>query len=341
NTILVTGAAGFIGSHTAQALLRRGHSVLLVDNLNDYYDVRQKQANLDAVVVTYHATRATFPQQRIRIAIADLADTARIEALFSEEKPAAVIHLAARAGVRPSLSQPLLYVSVNITATTALMGFAHQHGCRHFVYASSSSVYGSQRKVPFSESDPCDAPASPYAATKRACELMAHTYAHLYDLPATGLRFFTVYGPRGRPDMAPYMFVARARAGQPIRKYGDGSSCRDYTYIDDIVHGVLAALDHPAPRKAEQAAAGVPLANQTPPAQLFNLGNSDTVSLNEFIAVVERTTGAALAIEPCPDQPGDVPRTYADLQRARASLGYAPRVRIEEGMRRFVAWFMT
>nr|KAJ3422900.1 hypothetical protein HK105_005776 [Polyrhizophydium stewartii] len=217
-----------------------------------------------------------------------------------------------------------MYIQANVTATVTLLELAREFGVDNFVYASSSSVYGQNAKVPFAESDRTDAPVSPYAATKKSCELMAATYNHLYGLPTIGLRFFTVYGPRGRPDMAPFMFVDRIASGKPINKFGDGSSCRDYTFIDDIVAGVLAALDSPRPKAA-----------------VFNLGNSATVSLNEFIAAIEEIVGRRAIINQMPDQPGDVPRTFADLTLASKELGYRPTTSIRDGMRKFFAWYAT
>ncbi|KAI8924201.1 hypothetical protein BC831DRAFT_466558 [Entophlyctis helioformis] len=308
--ILVTGGAGFIGSHTAESLLSQGHAVVVVDEMNDYYDLRQKQANLDILAQT--AARSGAFYRFFRGSCEDASFMARV----FDESPVRidrVCHLAARAGVRPSIQDPHLYVQANITATLTLLELARQHKIANFVYASSSSVYGQNAKVPFAESDRTDSPA---------CELLASTYSHLYGIPVTGLRFFTVYGPRGRPDMAPFMFVDRISRGIPINQFGDGTSCRDYTYISDIVAGIEAALARPSPTPA-----------------VFNLGNSATVSLSEFIAVIEESVGREAVIRRLPDQPGDVPRTFADLTLSSAVLGYKPTTDIRTGMRQFVQWY--
>ncbi|KAI8999671.1 hypothetical protein DFJ74DRAFT_700395 [Hyaloraphidium curvatum] len=311
--VVVTGGAGFIGSHTAEALLRRGDDVVIIDEVNDYYDVAVKRENLTVV-----DDAARTCGRVLRFYKADISDMEAMDRIFARERPDMICHLAARAGVRPSIKDPELYVKANINGTLVMLEMAKKYNVANMVYASSSSVYGKNAKVPFAEDDKTDNPVSPYAATKKACELLAATYSNLYGIKVSGLRFFTVYGPRGRPDMAPYMFVDRIARGIPIDKFGDGSSCRDYTFIDDIVSGILAALDNP--RTCE----------------VYNLGNNRVVSLNQFIATIEDTLGRKAIINQKGDQPGDVPITYADLTKSAALLGYDPKHPIEEGMRKFV-----
>lgn len=312
--VLLTGGAGFIGSHTAEVLLARGDEVVLVDEVNDYYDVRIKRANLALL-------REQWGGDRLRIYEGDLCDVPFITKIFEEEQPKWVVHLAARAGVRPSIQDPFIYIHSNVEATTRLLELARLHGNESFVFASSSSVYGGSKEEVFSETDVVDFPVSPYAATKKACELMAYTYHHLYGLNIAGLRFFTVYGPRGRPDMAPFKFVDRVSRGLEIQQFGDGSSSRDYTYIDDIVDGVVRSLDTPLGY------------------QIYNLGNGNPVGLRDFIEIVEKATGKEAQITILPDQPGDVPRTAADISKARRLLGYEPKVAFAEGIRRLAAWY--
>lgn len=314
--VLVTGGAGFIGSNLCEALLRRGDWVLAVDSLNDYYDPAIKQGNLDAV-------SAGAPEGRFAFRKLDIRDGQALEAAFADFAPQAVVHLAACAGVRPSIKDPALYVDVNLMGTVRLLDCMARHGVRRLAFASSSSVYGNNEKVPFSEDDPVDHPISPYAATKKAGELLCHTYHALHGISVACLRFFTVYGPRQRPDLAISKFVARIRAGQPIQLYGDGSTRRDYTYIDDILDGVTKALDFTAePGRYE----------------VFNLGESSTVTLKQMVAAIERALSAHAQIEWLPDQPGDVRQTFADTQKARRVLGYNPQTSFEEGVRRYVAW---
>jgi UDP-glucuronate 4-epimerase len=319
--ILLTGAAGFIGSSVSEALLRRGDHVIGIDNLNDFYDPAIKRANLEAVRSTAAASPGRFEDVRADI----VHDVQQIEALFGDPgtRPDVVCHLAAWAGVRPSIQRPLIYQSVNLEGTVRLLEQCRKHDVRPFVFASSSSVYGARKKVPFRETDPVDDPISPYAATKKAGELLGYTWHHLYGLHFVGLRFFTVYGPRQRPEMAIHKFAARILDGEPIPVYGDGSSSRDYTYIDDIVEGVVAAIDR---------------ASGTPGYRIYNLGGSETTTLAELVAELERAVGEAAIIERLPDQPGDVPRTFADISRAQAELGYAPRTPVRQGLDRFVAW---
>ena len=298
--ILVTGGAGFIGSHVTEALLKRGEIVTVLDDFNDFYDPALKRRNV-----------AGFP----RVIEGD------IRGKLPAEKFDAVIHLAARAGVRPSLAQPRLYSDVNIAGTQNLLEFARESGIRKFVFASSSSVYGVNQKIPFSEDDPIFKPISPYAATKLAGEALCHVYHHLYGLDMVCLRFFTVYGPRQRPDLAIRKFTQAILAGKPIDVFGDGSTRRDYTHIDDILQGVLAALD----RKLGY--------------EVINLGESRTVELRELISLIEKATGKSAKLNWQPLQPGDVPVTFADIAKGRRLLDYNPRVPIEDGIARFVHWY--
>jgi UDP-glucuronate 4-epimerase len=324
-TVLVTGGAGFIGSHTAAHLLRRGNKVVIVDEVNDYYDVSQKMGNVAHLrALAAEVSDGSDRDSRLVFVRADINDIPRMTQIFAEHEPAFVVHLAARAGVRPSLKDPYLYIRANILGTTALLEIARKFDCvRHFVYASSSSVYGGSTKETFSEADIVDQPVSPYAATKKSCELMASTFNHLYGLHVSGLRFFTVYGPRGRPDMAPFKFLDRAARGVTIDQYGDGSSERDYTYVDDIVSGVVRAMDRPA---------GV---------QVYNLGNGRPVTLKRFIGLVGEVAAPVdgLNINYMPDQPGDVKRTCADISKARGMLGYDPKTPFEVGLRETWRWF--
>jgi len=309
--ILVTGCAGFIGSHVAEELLKRGDSVVGVDNINDYYDVKFKKQNLE-ILKKYPGF--VFYKE-------DICDYGALKKIFEKEKPDKIVHLAARAGVRPSIEKPLLYEEVNVKGTLNLLGLAKDCKVKSFVFASSSSVYGNQKKIPFSETDNVDNPISPYAATKKAGELLCHTYHHLYSMKIACLRFFTVYGPRGRPDMAPYLFVQGVMGGTPITKYGDGKSKRDYTFIADIVKGVIAAVD----KELEF--------------EIINLGNNKPVELNEFISIVEKLTGKKAVINSMPMQPGDVNITYADIRKAKKLLGYKPETGFEAGMQIFVEWY--
>jgi UDP-glucuronate 4-epimerase len=309
--ILVTGGAGFIGSHLSERLLRQGHEVSIVDELNDFYAPQMKRGNLAAIG---HTGVARFYENDIR-------DEAAIARIFAEARPEAVIHLAARAGVRPSLEQALLYESVNVRGTMVLLEAARTTGVARFVFASSSSIYGASSHVPFSETDWDTLPISPYAATKMAGEKVCYTYSHLYKLPVICLRFFTVYGPRQRPDLAIRKFTGLIDAGKPIPVFGDGSTSRDYTYVDDTVSGIVAALHHDTTY------------------DIFNLGNSSPVKLTELIHLIETNLGKQAVIKWLPDQPGDVPITYADISKAKHLLGYDPRTPIAEGIRKFVEWY--
>ena len=313
--VLVTGGAGFIGSHVAEYLLARGDDVVIVDEMNDYYDVKIKRANLELL-------RQLCPdERRLSIYYGDICDGDYMESIFEKEQPEWVCHMAARAGVRPSIQDPYVYIHSNIRGTTQLMELSHKFGVQNFVFASSSSVYGGSKSTFFSEEEVVDNPVSPYAASKKACELLAYTYHHLYKLNTTALRFFTVYGPRGRPDMAPFKFIDRVSRGVEIQQFGDGSSSRDYTYIDDIVDGIVRAIDHPYKY------------------EIFNLGKGDGTSLKEFIDLVQKYTGKKAVIRVLPDQPGDVPYTCADITKARQLLGYKSKVSFEEGIRRTAEWY--
>jgi UDP-glucuronate 4-epimerase len=313
--VLVTGGAGFIGSHVAELLLQRGDDVVIVDEMNDYYDVRIKESNLKLL-------KESFPEEgRVVIYKGDICDEDLMATIFEKEQPKWVCHMAARAGVRPSIQDPFVYIHSNIKGTTQLMELSHKHGVENFVFASSSSVYGGSKSTFFSEDENVDNPVSPYAASKKACELLAYTYHHLYQLNVSALRFFTVYGPRGRPDMAPFKFIDRVSRGVEIQQFGDGSSSRDYTYISDIVDGVVRAIDRP--HKYE----------------VFNLGKGDGTSLGEFISLVQKYVGKKATVKVMPDQPGDVPYTCADVTKARQFLGYESKVSFEEGIRRTADWY--
>jgi UDP-glucuronate 4-epimerase len=311
--ILVTGGAGFIGSHLVDHLLAGGRwRVTAVDDFNDFYDPALKRAN-----VQRHQR-----DERSRLVEADIRDRAALERVFADARFDCVVHLAARAGVRPSLSEPLLYVETNVTGTLHLLELARAHGVKQFVFGSSSSVYGVNAKVPFGEEDPIRQPISPYAATKAAGEHLCHAYAHLYGVRCVCLRFFTVYGARQRPDLAIHKFARLISAGKPIPVFGDGTTRRDYTYVDDIIAGVRAAIDYDASAF-----------------ESINLGESRTVELRELIALLEKELGREAIIDRQPPQPGDVPQTFADISKARRLLGYDPHTQIEEGIRRFVQWF--
>lgn len=316
-TVLVTGAAGFIGFHTVQALLKRGENVIGIDNLNDYYDVNLKQARLDQLL----------PQKNFQFFKMDVSDKAAIATL--PKSIDRIIHLAAQAGVRYSLKNPQAYIDSNITGHLTMLELARNTpALKHFVYASSSSVYGGNTKIPFSIKDPVEKPVSLYAATKRAGELMSYNYAHLFRFPATGLRFFTVYGPWGRPDMAAYLFTKNILAGEPIAVFNHGKMERDFTFIDDIVDGILATLEAPLTVVAGDV-----------PHRVFNLGNSHAEKLTDFIAVLENAIGKKAIYDFQPIQQGDVPSTSADVTESTHILGFTPKVSIDEGIPRFVAWY--
>lgn len=327
--VLVTGAAGFIGFHTCQALLRRGDQVLGIDNLNDYYDVRLKQARLDILEKI-----PGFTFRRI-----DLAERSATQAAFAETPPDRIVHLAAQAGVRYSIDNPHAYGDSNLSGFLNILEGARQHNIDHLVFASSSSVYGANTTMPFSVHQNVDHPLSLYAATKKANELMAHTYAHLYRLPVTGLRFFTVYGPWGRPDMALFKFTKAILANKPIEVYNNGNHARDFTYIDDIVQGVLRTLDHiPKPNPSWSAATPDP-ATSNAPYRLYNIGNNKAEQLMHLIACIEKALGKEAQKIMLPMQPGDVHSTYADIDTLIEDVGYKPQTSLEEGVTKFIEWY--
>jgi UDP-glucuronate 4-epimerase len=309
---LVTGGAGFIGSHVCEQLLREGHSVWAFDDLNDFYDSQLKRANLREI------QSLALPFEFI---FGDLTDTAAVEELFSSVKFDQIIHLAARAGVRPSIAQPALYQRVNVEGTVNLLEEARRTGVKKITIASSSSVYGVNAKSPFAENDPIFSAVSPYAASKLACEALGHVYHHLYKMDVAMLRFFTVYGPRQRPDLAIHKFTRLIDAGQPIPVFGDGSTARDHTHVTDILTGIMACT------------------RQEFGFEIFNLGESQTVTLSRLISLIESALGKAAIIDRQPLQPGDVPLTYADISKAQARLGYQPQVKVEKGIPLFIDWF--
>lgn len=310
-TILLTGAAGFIGSHVAERLLADGHFVIGIDDFNDYYDPRFKRESIQSCL-----TNARFTLYEM-----DICDAKNLEQVFSTHTIDSIIHLAARAGVRSSITQPLLYEQTNIHGTYALLEQARLAKVQEFIFASSSSLYGNQTKIPFSETDPITQPISPYAATKAADELIAYTYHHLYHMNCVGLRFFTVYGERGRPDMAPYQFVNAILQQQPIRRYGNGSAERGFTYITDIVNGIVACV---------QKNLGY---------EIINLGHPQSITINEFIALIERISGKQAVIDEQPSQPGEVRKTCADITKAQRLLDWNPTTSLENGLSNFISWF--
>jgi UDP-glucuronate 4-epimerase len=329
--ILVTGTAGFIGSALATRLLERGDEVVGIDNVNDYYDVNLKLARLDRL-----KSRRGFTEARI-----GLEDREAVEKVFRTYEPRRVVHLAAQAGVRYSLINPRAYIDSNIVGFMNVLEGCRHHGVEHLVYASSSSVYGANTKLPFSVHDNVDHPISLYAASKKANELMAHTYSHLYRLPTTGLRFFTVYGPWGRPDMALFLFTRNILAGRPIEVYNYGKCSRDFTYIDDIIEGVMRVLDRiPAPNP-NWSGARPDAASSLAPYRLYNIGNNNPVELEQFIDVLERALGKKAEKKLLPLQPGDVPMTFADIDDLMADTGFRPQTPIETGIARFVEWYRS
>ena len=327
--IMVTGNAGFIGYHLAERLLARGDEVVGVDNLNDYYSVELKRARLARL-----QDHTNFTFHRL-----DLADGPAMEALFAEANVSTVVNLAAQAGVRYSLVNPKAYIDSNIVGFGNVLEGCRHNGVEHLVYASSSSVYGANTKVPFSVHDNVDHPLSLYAASKKANELMAHTYANLYDLPVTGLRFFTVYGPWGRPDMALFIFTKAILEGRPIDVFNFGDMSRDFTYIDDIVEGLVRVVDRPAPANPEWDGANPDPGTSFAPYRLYNIGNNDPVELNRLIELLEEGLGMEAKRNLMPLQPGDVPATYADVSDLADDLGFHPGTPLEEGVRRFLAWY--
>src|SRR5213596_34890 len=309
--VLVTGGAGFIGSHLVEKLLASGHEVVILDDFNDFYDPQIKHANIAGLardVTVYHV---------------DLRDSESVHNLFHREKVDAIAHLAAREGVRPSIQQPRLYYDTNVTGTLHLLEAARVTEVERFIFASSSSVYGAAKKIPFSEDEHLSQTFSPYAATKVAGEFLCSTYSHLYNLRVLALRYFTVYGPRQRPDLAIHQFTRRIYAGQPIDQFGDGTTRRDYTYIEDVIQGTMAALEYEGPLF-----------------DIFNLGESETIQLKDLIVAIQNALGKRARINQLPEQPGDMPLTFADISKARKLLGYKPTTRLSEGLPSFIDWFL-
>jgi UDP-glucuronate 4-epimerase len=307
--IIVTGAAGFIGSHLIERLLNDGHTVTGIDNFDDFYDPNIKRSNI----------AASLENKNFNLKEADIRNADICDQIIADDIDV-IVHLAAKAGVRPSIEQPVLYADVNINGTLVLLEATRKHNIKKFIFASSSSVYGNNKKVPFSEDDPVDHPISPYAATKKACELICHTYHHLYNIDITSLRYFTVYGPRQRPDLAIHKFAALIEQNKPIPIYGDGSMMRDFTYIDDIINGTVAAID------------------KCKGYHLYNLGESRTISVNDLVTELENALGKKAQKEFLRPQPGDVEKTCADVTRAINDLGYNPSTDIQTGLKKFVAW---
>jgi UDP-glucuronate 4-epimerase len=330
--VLVTGAAGFIGAAVAARLLARGERVVGVDNLNPYYDPALKRSRLGLL-------EAAAAAGQFRFAAIDLAAGPALTTLMAAEAPDRVVHLAAQAGVRYSIDNPAVYIQSNLVGFGSVLEACRQQGVAHLVYASSSSVYGGNRQMPFSEQHPVNHPVSLYAATKKANELMAHTYSHLYGLPATGLRFFTVYGPWGRPDMAPMLFARAILAGEPIKVFNQGKMQRDFTYIDDIAEGVIRCLDKPASADPDFDPLHPNPATAAVPHRLFNIGNSQPIPLLRFIEVLEGALGREAIRDLQPMQPGDVPATAADTAALEAWVGFRPTTPIELGVERFAAWY--
>jgi UDP-glucuronate 4-epimerase len=319
-TCVVTGGAGFIGSHTCEAILRNGWDVFCIDNFNDYYNPAYKRENIKAVEHAAAAAGRVF-----KVCEGDIRDPDFVRRVFDEAKPELVIHLAACAGVRPSIENPTLYIDVNINGTVTILEAIREAGIKRLVFASSSSVYGNNEKVPFSEADPVDNPISPYAATKKAGELICHTYHHLYDINTACLRFFTVYGPRQRPDLAIYKFTKLILEGKKVPFFGDGSTKRDYTYIEDIIDGI------------EKACMWVEAAEKR--YGIFNLGESNTITLTGMIGAIEKELGLKASLDRQPAQPGDVHITYADISHSQNTLGYHPTTSFEKGIGLFIDWY--
>jgi len=327
--ILITGAAGFIGSALAHRLLDRGDDVLGYDNLNDYYDVTLKQARLDRLLA----------REGFRFIKGSLENRDELEAAFDDFRPARVVNLAAQAGVRYSLENPRAYIDANVVGFLNILEACRHRAIEHLVYASSSSVYGANRKLPFAVEDSVDHPLSLYAASKKTNELMAHTYSHLFQLPTTGLRFFTVYGPWGRPDMALFLFTRKILAGEPIDVFNFGNHSRDFTYIDDIVEGVIRTLDRiPGPDETFDPLAPTPASSQAP-YRVYNIGNHQPVQLSRYIELIERATGKTALKRLLPLQPGDVPDTSAEVSALMRDTGYSPDTPVDVGVERFVQWY--
>lgn len=327
--ILVTGTAGFIGAQLAYRLLERGDEVIGVDNVNDYYDVSLKEARLQRLI---GHPRFTEVRQ-------DVADRAAMANIFAKHRPERVVHLAAQAGVRYSLENPNAYVDSNLVGFMNILEGCRHNAVKHLVFASSSSVYGANEAMPFSVEDNVDHPLSLYAASKKANELMAHSYSHLYGLPTTGLRFFTVYGPWGRPDMAPFIFTKKILAGEPIDVFNHGHHKRDFTYIDDIVEGVVRTLDQVALPNSDWSAQAPDPATSKAPYRIYNIGSNNPVELSHFIEIIEKRTGKKAQKNLLPMQPGDVLATYANIDSLSNEVGYKPETPVEEGMANFVDWY--
>lgn len=309
--ILVTGGAGFIGSHLCDRLLKEGKEVICIDNLNSYYSPKIKLSNI----------KNNLENPNFSFFVVDITDMRQLEEIFKNNQISIVVHLAARAGVRPSIEKPLLYKDTNVSGTVNLLALSKKYKIKNFIFGSSSSVYGNTKKIPFSETDNVDYPISPYAASKKACELYCYTYSHLCDINVTCLRFFTVYGPRGRPDMAPYLFTKWINEGSAVKKFGNGESKRDYTYISDIIEGIMKALE------------------KNFKFEIINLGNSKAIELSYFISLIEKLVGKKAKIKEFKRPLGDVNVTYADISKAKRLLNWEPKVSIEEGMKEFVRWY--
>ena len=331
NPVLITGCAGFIGMHCAQRLLAQGIPVVGIDNLNNYYDIALKQARLDQL----------RPHSHFRFIELDIADRKAMATLFAEVKPSRVLHLAAQAGVRYSIDQPDDYTDSNLLGFGNILQGCRLHQVEHLVYASSSSVYGGNTRMPFAESDAVDHPISYYAATKKANELMAHSYSHLYGIPTTGLRFFTVYGPWGRPDMALFKFTKAVLAGEAINVYGDGQLVRDFTYIDDIVEGIMRVLDKPATPDASYNSHRPNPGTSTAPYRIFNIGNNSPTVLMDYISALESALGTIAQKRMLPIQPGDMHSTSADTRALQAWVDFAPAMPVATGVQRFVDWYRS
>jgi UDP-glucuronate 4-epimerase len=329
NPILVTGAAGFIGFHVSRALLAKGRMVIGVDNLTPYYDPRLKQARLDQLA----------EDKRFRFVRLDLADREAVPTLFATEKFPFVIHLAAQAGVRYSLTDPHAYVDANLQGFVNVLEGCRHNGCRHLVYASSSSVYGANTKLPFSTHDNVDHPVSLYGASKKANELMAHSYSHLFNLPSTGLRFFTVYGPWGRPDMAMWLFTAAILADRPIRLFNHGKMRRDFTYVDDVVESIVRLIGRPPSGDRNWSGDAPDPAHSAAPWRIYNIGNNQPVEVMNVVGHIEQVLGKKARHEMLPMQPGDVPATYADVDDLMRDVGFRPSTPIADGIQRFVSWY--
>lgn len=331
--ILITGVAGFIGYHLCEKMIKQGYRIVGLDNINDYYDVNLKYARLQELGIvresaeTWNVSTISSQYSDFAFIRMNLEDRDQVSSLFEKEHFDAVIHLAAQAGVRYSLENPEVYIDSNIVGFLTILEGCRHHKINHLVYASSSSVYGENSKVPFSEEDRVDYPVSLYAATKKSNELMAYTYSHLYQIPTSGLRFFTVYGPWGRPDMAPILFASAISKNQPIKVFNNGDMSRDFTYIDDIVQGIIITLNNPPKKESDKSYY-----------QLFNIGNGSPVSLMEFIETLEEEMGQPAKKNMMPMQPGDVPRTWADTSNLN-NLGYASTTNIKRGVKKFVEWF--